>query len=116
MGDTHGDPTDHSRTTQPRAGIAMKDNFFWPGLLLLVVAIGKAGRVEEVDLILRHTDVDRNPVPRFGDADDERANTSPIRSWPYWPAACATTSTCPITPSMRRDRQRGSTAVPSTGR
>src|SRR6478672_13593089 len=27
MGDTHHDPTDHSRTTQPRAGITMKDNF-----------------------------------------------------------------------------------------
>jgi uncharacterized membrane protein YcjF (UPF0283 family) len=39
MGDTHDDPTDHSRTTQPRAGIAMKDNFFWPGLILLVVAM-----------------------------------------------------------------------------
>ena len=38
MGDTHDDPTDHSRTTQPHAGIAMKDNFFWPGLILLVVA------------------------------------------------------------------------------
>jgi hypothetical protein len=39
MGDTHDDPTDHSRTTQPHAGIAMKDNFFWPGLILLVVAV-----------------------------------------------------------------------------
>jgi uncharacterized integral membrane protein len=39
MGDTHDDPTDHSRTMQPRAGIAMKDNFFWPGLILLVVAV-----------------------------------------------------------------------------
>jgi uncharacterized membrane protein len=39
MGDTHDDPTDHSRTTQPHAGIVMKDNFFWPGLILLVVAI-----------------------------------------------------------------------------
>ena len=39
MGDTHHDPTDHSRTTQPHAGIAMKDNFFWPGLILLVVAM-----------------------------------------------------------------------------
>jgi hypothetical protein len=39
MGDTHHDPTDHSRTTQPRAGIAMKDNFFWPGLILLAVAV-----------------------------------------------------------------------------
>jgi len=38
MGDTHDDPTDHSRTTQPRAGITMKDNFFWPGLILLLVA------------------------------------------------------------------------------
>jgi hypothetical protein len=38
MGDTHADPTDHSRTTQPHAGIAVKDNFFWPGLILLVVA------------------------------------------------------------------------------
>jgi 4-amino-4-deoxy-L-arabinose transferase-like glycosyltransferase len=39
MGDTNNDPTDHSRTTQPHAGIAMKDNFFWPGLILLVVAM-----------------------------------------------------------------------------
>ncbi len=39
MGDTHDDPTDHSRTTQPHAGIVMKDNFFWPGLILLVVAV-----------------------------------------------------------------------------
>ena len=38
MGDTHDDPTDHARTTQPHAGIAMKDNFFWPGLILLAVA------------------------------------------------------------------------------
>ena len=38
VGDTHDDPTDHSRTTQPHAGIAMKDNFFWPGLILVVVA------------------------------------------------------------------------------
>jgi hypothetical protein len=38
MGDTHDDPTDHSRTTQPRAGIAMKDNFLWPGLMLSAVA------------------------------------------------------------------------------
>jgi FtsH-binding integral membrane protein len=38
MGDTHHDPTDHSRTTQPHAGITMKDNFFWPGLILLAVA------------------------------------------------------------------------------
>ncbi len=38
MGDTHDDPTDHSRTTQPHAGITLKDNFFWPGLILLGVA------------------------------------------------------------------------------
>jgi uncharacterized membrane protein YcjF (UPF0283 family) len=39
MGDTHDDPTDHSRTTQPHAGITVKDNFFWPGLILLAVAM-----------------------------------------------------------------------------
>ncbi|OBJ53269.1 protein UsfY [Mycobacterium sp. 1423905.2] len=39
MGDTHDDPTDHSRTTQPHAGITMKDNFYWPGLILLAVAV-----------------------------------------------------------------------------
>jgi hypothetical protein len=39
MGDTHHDPTDYSRTTQPHAGIVMKDNFFWPGLILLLVAV-----------------------------------------------------------------------------
>jgi uncharacterized membrane protein len=39
MGDTHDDPTDQSRTTQPHAGITVKDNFFWPGLILLVVAM-----------------------------------------------------------------------------
>ena len=39
MGDTHDDPTDHYRTTQPHAGIVMKDNFFWPGLILLAVAM-----------------------------------------------------------------------------
>ena len=38
MGDTHQDPSDHSRTTQPHAGIVMKDNFFWPGLILFAVA------------------------------------------------------------------------------
>ncbi len=39
MGDTHHDPTDYSRTTQPHAGFVMKDNFFWPGLILLIVAL-----------------------------------------------------------------------------
>ncbi|MEW2482861.1 protein UsfY [Mycobacterium sp. NPDC049093] len=39
MGDTNDDPTDHFRTTQPHAGIALKDNFYWPGLILLSVAM-----------------------------------------------------------------------------
>ncbi|RDH74171.1 UsfY protein [Mycolicibacterium moriokaense] len=39
MGDTHDDPTDHSRTMQPHAGLVMKDNFYWPALMLLVVAM-----------------------------------------------------------------------------
>lgn len=39
VGDTHNDPTDHCRTTQPHAGITVKDNFFWPGLILVVVAM-----------------------------------------------------------------------------
>jgi hypothetical protein len=38
MGDRHHDPTDHFRTTQPHAGITMKDNLFWPGFILLIVA------------------------------------------------------------------------------
>ena len=38
VGNTYDDPTDHFRTTQPHAGIAMKDNFFWPGLIPLLVA------------------------------------------------------------------------------
>lgn len=37
MGDTHHDPTDRHRTTHARAGITMKDNFFWPGFILLAV-------------------------------------------------------------------------------
>lgn len=43
MGHTHHDPTDHFRTTHPRAGITMKDNFFWPGFILL--AIGFCGTI-----------------------------------------------------------------------
>lgn len=39
MGDRHNDPTDHFRTTQPHAGITMKDNLFWPGFILLGVAV-----------------------------------------------------------------------------
>lgn len=39
MGDTNRDPTDYSRTAQPRAGMAMKNNFIWPGLILLIVAM-----------------------------------------------------------------------------
>jgi protein-S-isoprenylcysteine O-methyltransferase Ste14 len=46
MGDTHHDPTDHSRTTHQHAGISMKDNFFWPGFVL--VALGAAGVVATV--------------------------------------------------------------------
>lgn len=38
MGDRHQDPTDHFRTTQPHAGITMKDNLYWPGFILLAVA------------------------------------------------------------------------------
>jgi|SRR5246127_856366 hypothetical protein len=39
MGDRHHDPSDHFRTTQPHAGITMKDNLFWPGFILLAVAL-----------------------------------------------------------------------------
>ena len=39
MGDRHHDPTDHFRTTQPHAGITMKDNLLWPGFSLLAVAL-----------------------------------------------------------------------------
>ena len=39
MRDRHHDPTDHFRTTQPHAGITLKDNLFWPGFILLVVAL-----------------------------------------------------------------------------
>lgn len=46
MGHTHHDPTDHFRTMHPRAGITMKDNFFWPGFILL--AIGLSGFVGTV--------------------------------------------------------------------
>lgn len=46
MGDTHHDPMDHSRTTHQHAGITMKDNFYWPGFILL--AIGVIGMVATV--------------------------------------------------------------------
>lgn len=39
MGDRHRDPTDHFRTTQPHAGFSMKDNLYWPGFILLAVAV-----------------------------------------------------------------------------
>lgn len=39
MGDTHHDPTDHARTTHQHTGLAVKDNFFWPGFILLGVAL-----------------------------------------------------------------------------
>ncbi|WP_232006961.1 protein UsfY [Mycobacterium sp. 1245805.9] len=40
MSDRHRDPTDHFRTTQPHAGFSMKDNLYWPGFILFLVAIG----------------------------------------------------------------------------
>ena len=46
MGDTHHDPMDHSRTTHQHAGISMKDNFYWPGLILL--AVGMLGMIATV--------------------------------------------------------------------
>lgn len=39
MGDTHRDPTDHSRTHIQHAGESMIDNFAWPGFFLLAVGI-----------------------------------------------------------------------------
>lgn len=39
MGDRHRDPTDHFRTTQPHAGFTMKDNLYWPGIILLAVSV-----------------------------------------------------------------------------
>ena len=39
MGDTHRDPSDRYRTTQPRAGLTLKDNLMWPGLILWAVAL-----------------------------------------------------------------------------
>ena len=38
MGDRHHDPSDHFRPTQPHAGFTMKDNLYWPGFILLIVA------------------------------------------------------------------------------
>ncbi len=39
MGDRHKDPTDHFRTTQPHAGFTMKNNLYWPGFILLAIAV-----------------------------------------------------------------------------
>lgn len=39
MGDTHHDPTDHSRTYQPHAGESMIDVYFWPGFFLIAVGV-----------------------------------------------------------------------------
>lgn len=39
MGDRHHDPTDHFRTTQPHAGMTMKDNLYWPAFILFAVAL-----------------------------------------------------------------------------
>jgi hypothetical protein len=46
MGDTHHDPVDHSRTTQPHAGESMIDIFWFPGLILMALGVvGLAGIV-----------------------------------------------------------------------
>jgi uncharacterized membrane-anchored protein len=39
MADTSSDPIDHQRTTDPRAGEAMKSGVKTPGLLLLAVGV-----------------------------------------------------------------------------
>jgi hypothetical protein len=39
MGDTHIDPTDHSRTHIQHAGESMIDVYFWPGLFLIAVGV-----------------------------------------------------------------------------
>jgi hypothetical protein len=39
MGDTHHDPTDHSRTHHQHAGESMIDVYFMPGLILIAVSI-----------------------------------------------------------------------------
>lgn len=39
MGDTHFDPTDHSRTHHQYAGESMIDIYFFPGLFLIAVCI-----------------------------------------------------------------------------
>lgn len=46
MGDTNHDPCDHSRTTHAHCGVTMKDNLFWPGLILL--ALGVLGMIGTV--------------------------------------------------------------------
>jgi hypothetical protein len=39
MGDTHSDPTDHSRTHHQHAGESMIDVYFFPGLFLIAVGV-----------------------------------------------------------------------------
>lgn len=39
MGDTHSDPTDHSRTHHQHAGESMIDVYFLPGLFLIAVGV-----------------------------------------------------------------------------
>jgi len=39
MGDTHYDPTDHSRTHHQHAGESMIDVYFMPGLFLIAVSV-----------------------------------------------------------------------------
>jgi hypothetical protein len=39
MGRGHQDPTDHFRTTQPHAGEAFNDGYYWPGLLAMAAGV-----------------------------------------------------------------------------
>ena len=39
MGDTHIDPTDHSRTHCQHTGGSMIDTYFWPGLFLVAIGV-----------------------------------------------------------------------------
>ena len=39
MGDTHQDPTDHSRTHHQHAGESMIDVYSWPGLISIALGI-----------------------------------------------------------------------------
>jgi hypothetical protein len=39
MGNTHHDPTDHFRTTQPHAGESLIDGYHWPGLVSIAAGV-----------------------------------------------------------------------------